>query len=137
MDEKLEVTLRITLDKPGLEQRLRRVIENDTAFFILGLVHAQLTATFGDEYCKVELAKATGIDPGLILVMNSFARRHKRALESLDQQGELVTPDRDIIEVLQLLDDVIVMPVGQQWRVVRQQRQVDSITGETHKAPKN
>lgn len=119
MDEKLEVTLRITLDRKGLEQQLGRKVENDTAFFILGMVHAQLTSTFGDDHCVVEMAAGTGIDPELIRVMNSFPRRHKRALEELDRAGEVTVCDRDVLEVLQTLHDVIITPVGSAWRVAR------------------
>jgi hypothetical protein len=121
MGDKLEVTLRITLDRPGLERQLRRPVESDTAFFILGLVHAQLTSTFGEELCVVEMEAATGVSAALIRDMNSFARRHKRALDTLDQYGEVVVSDRDrdIVEVFQSLHDVIITPLGAGWRVSR------------------
>lgn len=137
MEDKLEITLRITLDRPGLEKQLRRRVENDTAFFILGLVHAQLTSTFGDDYCQVDLETATGVNPQLIRSMNSFARRHKKALEALELQGEVVVEDRDVLEVMQTLHDVIITPVGAKWHVSRMARLHGSLSGEAKKAPKN
>lgn len=136
MDDKLEVTLRITLDRPGIERRLGRKVENDTAFFVLGLVHAQLTATFGDEHCVVEMESGTGLSPTLIRAMNSFARRHKRALEVLDAEGEVIVEDRDILEVFQTLHDVIITPLGNRWRVVRLAPVTGSPAGRA-KTPKN
>lgn len=137
MDDKLEITLRITLNRPGLEQQLRRKIENDTAFFILGLVHAQLTSRFGDEHCVVEMDSGTGLRPELIRAMNSFARRHKRALEALDAHGEVIVEDRDILEVFQTLHDVIITPLGHRWRVVRMPQVGEGLAGERSRAPKN
>jgi hypothetical protein len=117
--DKLEITLRITLDRLGLEQRLGRTVENDTAFFVLGLVYAQLTGHFGDDHCNVDMEAATGINPRLIQTMNSFARRHKRALEALDTHGEALVEDRDVLEVMQQLQDVLITPLGTKWRVTR------------------
>ncbi|MGE5674028.1 MAG: hypothetical protein ACM3XM_09070 [Mycobacterium leprae] len=117
MSDKLEITLRIALDRSGLAERLDGPVDNDTAFFILGLVHAQLTAMFGDENCMVELNAASGIDPSLIREMNGFARRHKQALETLRAQGNVLVAEWDIVEVLQLLQDVSVTPVGERWLV--------------------
>lgn len=134
MADKLEITLRITLDRKGLERQTGRAIENDTAFFVLGLVHAQLTSTFGDDHCMVDMESATGISPDLIRAMNSFARRHKRALEALDRDGEVMVDDRDVLEVFQTLHDVIITPLGSRWRVVRVEHPLDPISGET---PKN
>lgn len=120
MADKLEITLRITLDRPGLERRLQRPVENDTAFFVLGLLHAQLTSYFGDEHCQVEMESATGVNPALIRSMNSFARRHKRALEALDLQGEVIVEEQDVLEVLGLLHNVVITPLGaRRWRVAR------------------
>lgn len=119
MDDKLEITLRITLDRPGLERQFRRKVENDTAFYILGMIHAQLTSTFGDDHCQVEMAAATGVNPELVQAMNSFPRRHKRALDALDAWGEAVVEDRDVLEVLQTLHEVTIIPLGAKWRVVR------------------
>lgn len=120
MDDKLEITLRITLDRPGLERQLRRKVENDTAFYVLGMLHAQLTSTFGDDHCLVELAAATGVAPELIRAMNSFPRRHKRALDALEAWGEAIVVDRDVLEVFQTLHDVLITPLGpSRWRVAR------------------
>lgn len=119
MADHLEITLRITLDRSGLERKLNRSVENDTAFFVLGLVHAQLSSTFGDEYCQVDMESATGLDPNFVRSMNSFARRHKRALDSLEACGEAVVEDADIVEVFQTLHDVIITPLGRKWRVAR------------------
>lgn len=137
MEDKLEITLRITLDRPGLERQLRRRVENDTAFFILGLVHAQLTSTFGDDHCQVDLETATGVNPQLIRSMNSFARRHKKALEALELQGEVIVEDRDVVEVMQTLHDVIITPVGAKWHVCRMSRLHDPFTDQAKKVPKN
>lgn len=119
MADKLEITLRITLDRPGLQRSLRRAVENDTAFFVLGLVHAQLTSTFGDENCVVDMESATDVNPDLIRTMNSFARRHKRALQALEDYGEAIVDDQDVLEVLGLLHDVVITPLGGRWRVAR------------------
>ena len=119
MADKLEITLRITLDRAGLEKRLRHPLENDKAFFVLGLVHAQLTSTFGDEHCHVEMESATGVNPDLIRSMNSFPRRHKQAVAALDERGEVFVEDRDVLEVLTLMHDVIITPIGARWRVAR------------------
>lgn len=137
MRDKLEVTLKITLDRPELEQKLRRSLDNDTAFYILGLLHAQLTSTFGDEHCRVEMESATGVSPSLIQAMNSFPRRHKRALDSLDRWGEVIIEDPDVLEVLQTLHDVVITPVSGKWRVTRSVPLCPSAGDGLPKAPKN
>lgn len=137
MADKLEISLRITLDRPGLEKQLRRAVENDTAFFVLGLVYAQLTSTFGDEHCNVEMERATGLDGALIRSMNSFARRHKRALERLEQEGEVIVEDRDVLEVLQILQDVIITPLGDRWRVARYAPVDSTVDEDRGKSQKN
>jgi hypothetical protein len=134
MEDKLEVTLRITLDRSGLERQLRRKVENDTAFFILGMVHAQITGAFGDDYCAVEMESGTGLNPQLVKAMNSFPRRHKRALEALERDGEALVEDRDVLEVFQTLHDVIITPVGSRWRVARLEQPSGCVPG---KAPQN
>jgi hypothetical protein len=53
MGEKLEIALRVTLDRAALARRLGRPVEKETAFFILGLVHAQLCSHYGDDCCTV------------------------------------------------------------------------------------
>lgn len=137
MHDKLEITLRITLDRPGLERQLKRPVETDTAFFVLGLVHAQLTSAFGDDYCRVDMESATGLDPQFVRSMNSFARRHKRALEALELHGEVMVEDKDILEVFQLLHDVVITPLGSRWHVMRVEPQTGAFLGEVAKAPKN
>lgn len=119
MGDKLEMVLRVTLDRPGLERKLERKVENDTAFFVLGMVHAQLTGAFGDEHCEVDLESATGLEAGFVRSMNSFARRHKRVLDAFESQGEVMVEDQDILEVFQALHDVVITPLGRRWRVVR------------------
>lgn len=135
MADKLEITLRITLDRPGLQRHLRRVVENDTAFFVLGLVHAQLTSTFGDDNCTVDMEAATGVSPDLIRSMNSFARRHKRALQALEDYGEAIVDEQDVLEVLGLLHDVVITPLGGRWRVTRSTYPGDETPGV--RAPQN
>lgn len=137
MRDKLEVTLKITLDRPELEQKLRRTLENDTAFFILGMVYKQLTSTFGDEHCVVEMEAATGVSPSLIEAMNSFPRRHKRALDMLDRWGEVLVEDADVLEVLQTLHNVIITPVAGKWRVTRTLPLHPAAGEERTKLPKN
>ncbi|HWI64631.1 MAG TPA: hypothetical protein VNT75_22625 [Symbiobacteriaceae bacterium] len=118
MDDKLEITLRITLDRSGLERQLGRKLENDTAFYVLGMLYAQLSSTFGDEHCLVEMTSATGLKSDLITAMNSFPRRHKKALDALEAWGEAVVEDRDVLEVFQTLHDVVITPLGaSRWRV--------------------
>lgn len=120
MDDKLEITLRITLNRPGLEQQLGRKVENDTAFYVLGMIYAQLSSTFGDEHCLVEMAAATGLKPDLIAAMNSFPRRHKKALDALEAWGETIVEDRDVLDVFQTLHDVVITPISSgRWRVTR------------------
>jgi len=119
VDDKLEITLRITLDRKGVEQESGRPLENNKAFFVLGLVHALLTDHFGDANCRVEMESGTGLSPALVRAMNSFAPRHKRALEVLDAAGEVMVEDRDVLEVLQTMHDVMITPLGAKWRVVR------------------
>lgn len=123
MDGKVEINLRITLDRSGLARRLGRSIDNDFAFYVLGLVHAQLSSQFGDEACLVDMDSATGLNPSLIRSMNSFARRHKHALDVLERDGEVLVHDRDVVEVFELLHNVIITPVGGGWRVVRNRTQ--------------
>jgi hypothetical protein len=134
MEDKLEITLRITLDRSSLERRLRQPVANEKAFFVLGLVNAQLTSTFGNDCCHVEMDAATGIRPALIQDMNSFARRHKQAVDALDQRGEAVVQDSDVLEILQMMHNVIITPIGSQWRVIRTGGSVESYPGEPHKA---
>ncbi|HYF91127.1 MAG TPA: hypothetical protein VD969_02655 [Symbiobacteriaceae bacterium] len=120
MDDKLEITLRITLNRPGLERQFQRKVENDTAFYILGMIHAQLSSTFGDDHCLVEMESATGLNPDLVRAMNSFPRRHKRALDALEAWGEAVVEDRDVLEVFQTLHNVMITPLGAgKWRVTQ------------------
>lgn len=134
MGEKLEITLRITLDRPGLEKEWKRPVENDTAFYVLGLVHAQLTSIFGDEHCTVDMESVTGLDTAFVRSMNSFARRHKRALDSLEHHGEALIEDRDLLEVFEVLHDVIITPIGGKWRVSRLEPTAESLLGHS---PKN
>lgn len=119
MEERAEINLRIRLDRAGLQRRLGRPVESDFAFYVLGLVHAQLTSKFSDEHCQVEMESATGVRPELIRSMNTFARRHKLALDALERDGEVTVADRDLVEVFQLLHNVVITPVGGRWRVVR------------------
>ncbi len=117
MNEKLEITLRITLDRTGLRRRLGWPMESDTAFFVLGRVYAELTGLFGDEHCRVELDSATGVSPELIAAMRTFPRRHKQVLDALQARGEAMVEDPDILEVLALLHDVVITPTGSGWCV--------------------
>lgn len=119
MGDKLELNLRITLDRNGLRQHLGREVENDVAFFVLGMVNAHLTSLLSDEHCQVDMQSATGLDPVFVRSMNGFTRKHKRALEVLDAQGEVVIEDRELLEVFQELHDVMVTPLGGRWRVAR------------------
>lgn len=119
MGDKLEVTLRITLDRPGLERLWGRKVEEDTAFFILGLVHAQMTERFTEAFCQVDMESATGMDQGFVRSMNSFARRYKRALDELQRWGHAQVEDADLVDVIRMLHQVEVTPTGSSWRVVR------------------
>lgn len=128
--EKLEVTLRITLDRTGVRRRRKQPVESDTAFFILGMVHALLTSKYGDEHCTVEMDSATGLDPAFVRSMNSFARRHKAALDALETYGEVYVEDRDLLEVFQALHAVVITQIGQGWRIVVDVPPIDPITGQ-------
>ncbi|MFZ5813908.1 MAG: hypothetical protein ACOY93_01215 [Bacillota bacterium] len=129
--DRLEVTLRIRLDRAGVRRRLKEAVESDTAFFILGMVHALLTSKYGDEHCTVEMESATGLDPAFVRSMNSFARRHKAALDALETYGEVYVEDRDLLEVFQALHDVVITPVGHRWRIVADEPPVDPATGQS------
>lgn len=131
--ERLELTLRITLDRAGVRRRLKEPVESDTAFFILGMVHALLTSKYGGEHCTVEMESATGLHPDFVRSMNSFARRHKAALDALETYGEVFVEDRDLLEVFQALHDVVVTPVGHRWRIVIDVPPIDPTTGQVLK----
>lgn len=131
--EKLEISLRIKLDRAGVRKRLKETVESDTAFFILGMVHALLTSKYGDEHCTVEMEAATGLNPEFVRSMNSFARRHKAALDALETYGEVFVEDRDLLEVFQALHDVVITPVGHRWRIVVDEPPVDPVTGQVVK----
>lgn len=128
--ERLEVTLRITLDRAGVRRRRKEPVESDTAFFILGMVHALLTSKYGDDHCTVEMESATGLDPTFVRSMNSFARRHKAALDALENHGEVYVEDRDLLEVFQALHDVVITPVGHRWRIMIDVPPIDPVTGQ-------
>lgn len=119
MGEKLEITLRITLDRAGLERRLGRPVDHDQAFFVLGMVYAQLSSRFGEEDCTVEMTDATGVDRDLLQPMNAFARELRRTLRRLDEAGEAVVDDPELLAVLQITQEVMAMPEGGRWRVTR------------------
>jgi len=117
--DKLEIALRITLDRSGLEKRLRRPVGADYAFFVLGMVHAHLSSRFGEEDCTVEMTAATGVDPELLEPMNIFARELRRTLRDLDETGEAMVEDPDLLSVLQITQGVVAVPVGGGWRITR------------------
>lgn len=125
MSEKLELTLTVSLDRTGLEQKLNHPVEKETAFFILGLVGAQLTSRFGEDYCAVELSAATGLDPAFLRSMNTFARKHQQALSHFGANGEVMVDDPDIVEVFQLLHAAEAVKVGRQWRLIRKESDGD------------
>lgn len=110
---------------------MKEPVDSDTAFFILGMVHALLTSKYGDEACTVEMESATGLDPAFVRSMNSFARRHKAALDALETNGEVYVEDRDLLEVFQALHDVIITQVGHRWRIVIDEPEFDPETGRT------
>lgn len=130
MEDTLELTLKVTLDRHGLKRHLRREVDKDIAFFILGLVNAQLTSTFGEQNCTVGLITATGINPLFLQRMNSFARLHKRANEELNERGEVIVEDRDLLQVFESVYDVTVTPLGERWRITRNQRGDDEFEEE-------
>jgi hypothetical protein len=130
--ERLEVTLSITIDRAGLERKLNHPIEKETAFFILGMVNAQLSSRFGEEFCHVELTTASGLSTTFLRSMNTFARKHQQALSAFEADGEVVVDDRFLVEVFQLLHSVTVIKVGEQWRVVRKERVADEAEPATH-----
>lgn len=119
MSDKLEITLRIALDRSGLAKRLKRAVEDEDAFFVLGLVNAQLTSTFGEEHCQVEMESASGVSRSLIEAMRALPRRLKRTLETLKQDGEAEVTDPDVLAAVAQLEGVTVRRVGGKWLVVR------------------
>lgn len=121
MGEKLEIALRITLNRAGVERRLRRPVGADHAFFVLGMVYAQLSSRFGEEDCTVEMTDATGVDRSLLEPMNAFARELRRTLRRLDETGEAWVDDPELLSILQITHEVTAMPVGGRWRVTRPQ----------------
>jgi hypothetical protein len=119
VSEKLEITLTVSIDRTGLERKLKHPVEKETAFFILGLVGAQLASRFGEEYCSVELAAATGLSPSFLRSMNAFAHKHQQALAHFGATGEAVVDDPYLVEIFQVLHAAQVTKVGAQWRLVR------------------
>lgn len=117
--EKLEITLTVSIDREGLERKLNHPVEKETAFFILGLVGAQMSSRFGEEYCSVELTAATGLNPNFLRSMNTFARKHQQALALFGANGEVVVDDPYLVEIFQLLHAAQVTKVGEQWRLVQ------------------
>lgn len=136
VEEKLEVTLRIVLDRPGIERTRQRPLEKEVAFNILGRVYAQLSDEFG-EFCQVELEAATGVNPELIRSMNSFAPRHKRALDALLQHGEAIVDDRDVMEAFAAIHDVVITPIGSRWRVAQHPPLYEYPPGDRRRPPRN
>jgi hypothetical protein len=65
------------------------------------------------------MESATEIDERLIRSMNSFARRHQQVLAALKAHGEAIVEDRDVIEVLELLQVGVITPIGSRWHVSR------------------
>jgi hypothetical protein len=125
VSEKLELTLTVSIDRTGLERKLNQPIEKETAFFILGMVGAQLASRFGEDYCAVELSAATGLSPDFLRSMNTFARKHQQALTRYGANGEVVVDDPDMVEVFQLLHAADAIKVGKAWRLVRKEPDPD------------
>lgn len=125
MAERLEITLTVSIDRAGLERKLNHPVEKETAFFILGLVGAQLSSRFGEEFCAVELAAATGLSPSFLRSMNTFARKHQQALNHYGAKGEVLVDDPYLVEVFQLLHAADVTRVGEQWRLVRRESDLE------------
>lgn len=116
--DRMEVSLKIVLDRAGVGRRHEAPLESHSAFFILGLVHALLTDKYGDQNCTVEMESATGLSQEFVKSMNTFASRHKAALNALAHDGEVYIRDADLLEVFQVLHDVVVTQAGQGWWVV-------------------
>lgn len=119
MNEKLELVLRVTLDRSALKRRSPHMGEGDAPFFILGLVQALLSSRFSDQCCEVVLESATGLDARFLQSMSSFAQRHQRAIRELRTYGETMVDDQEVLDVLQRFHTVTAMPVGSKWRVSR------------------
>lgn len=106
----LEIQLRVTLDAEGAGQELGHPVDHGVAFFILGLVQAQLARAFGCRHCRVELAAATGISPGLLGAMAGFAPALQRAVSEVQETGQAWVDDAGVAELVALLWPVRVEP---------------------------
>ncbi|HEY3368703.1 MAG TPA: hypothetical protein VGK74_26905 [Symbiobacteriaceae bacterium] len=119
MSDKLEITLRIALDRSGLAKRLKRPVEDEDVFFVLGLVNAQLAGTFGENHCLVEMESASGVSRSLIEAMNVLPRRLRQTLQALKRDGEAVVTDPDVLAALCEMQDLTVTPMDGKWLVIR------------------
>ena len=117
MKDRLEITLRIALDRSDLARRLGSTVDQDTAFFIFGLVSAQLIGQYGDHACQVEMISASGVDQALIDAMNELPRSLKQTRETLLSTGEVVVTDPDLLVALRVLEEVTVTPKEGRWLV--------------------
>lgn len=127
MGDELELTLKVTLNRKGLKEHLRREVEADFAFFVLGLVNAQLTETLGERNCTVGLATATGFSPYFLQRMNHFARLHRRASDEFNRLGEVIVADQELVHIFEMIYDVTVTPLGERWRITsRRHRREES-----------
>lgn len=115
----LDIRLRIRLDADGASRELGEPVGVGAAFFILGLVQAQLARAFGPRHCRVELEGATGVPPWLAAAMRGFAPALQQAVTDLACRGEAWVQEPAVVEVLALVWPVASEPEGDGWRVRR------------------
>lgn len=117
---RVEMTFRVVLNRTQAGGRARvRSVDNDTAFYVLGLLKAQLAENFGSGNWLVELADATGQRPEFLRTMNAFARAHQAACDELERSGQVVVEDADLADVFRTVHQLQVVDLGGRWRVER------------------
>ncbi len=106
----VEIQLRISLDTEGAGRELGYPVGSGVAFFITGLIQAQLARVFGPRYCQVELSAATGVSRSLLETMAGFAPALQQVVTRVQEAGEAWVDDPVVAEVMALIWPVRIEP---------------------------
>jgi len=129
--DKLEMTVKITLDRRVAGRIRQGALENDAVFFVLGLLRAQLADAFGADRCSAELTTATGQRPEFLQTMNAFACRYQTAMSELAERGEVEVDDPQLAQVFREVHHLRVTDLGGRWTITQQRRR-DAAGGQMH-----
>lgn len=129
--DRIELTVKITLDRQAAGRVRRGSLDNDAAFFVLGLLRAQLADAFGQDRSGVELLAATGHRPEFLQSMNAFANLYRNAMHELEQRGEVEVADAHLAQVFREVHRLQVTDLGGRWSVAPPRRR-DAAGGMTH-----